>query len=265
MADSVAEPDLQANLRRRFHRTRRAGKWTLGIFAAVVLLLVAAVVVLNTQLGERFLADRIARQTFPNGLNIAIGRIDGNIYGKATLRDVRVSDPKGVFLTIPRAEIDWNPRAWLANRLDIDSFAARRASMSRIPEFLPSEDDGPILPGFDISVDELTIDNLMLAPGIAGERAQRVDLDAEVQVTNRKLFVDADAQLGRRDRLALLVNAEPVAAPVKRAAPANEVAAPRVSSAPAPTGALPLNDKQRSILQAMLGDLRDLRDMIGSK
>ncbi len=209
MADSVAEPDLQANLRRRFHRTRRAGKWTLGILAAVVLLLVAAVVVLNTPLGERFLADRIARQTFPNGLNIAIGRIDGNIYGKATLRDVRVSDPKGVFLTIPRAEIDWNPRAWLANRLDIDSFAARRASMSRIPEFLPSEDDGPILPGFDISVDELTIDNLMLAPGIAGERAQRVDLDAEVQVTNRKLFVDADAQLGRRDRLALLVNAEP--------------------------------------------------------
>lgn len=61
-----------------------------------------------------------------------------------------------------------------------------------------------------------------------------------------------------------LVNAEPVATPVKRAAPANEAAAPR-TSAPTPTGPLPLNDKQRSILQAMLGDLRDLRDMIGSK
>jgi DNA-binding transcriptional MerR regulator len=64
---------------------------------------------------------------------------------------------------------------------------------------------------------------------------------------------------------AQLVSADPVAAPVKRTAPANEVAAPRATAVPAPTGALPLNDKQRSILQAMLGDLRDLRDMIGSK
>lgn len=195
--------------RRRFHRTRRVGKWTIGLLATVLLLIVAAVVVLNTPLGERFLADRIARQTFPNGLNIAIGRIEGNIYGKATLRDIRVSDPKGVFLTIPRAEIDWNPRAWLNDRLEIDSFTARRARLARIPQFLPSEEDNPILPGFDISVDRLSIDNLTLAPGIAGVRAQRVDLEAEVQVTDRKLFVDADTRLGQRDTLALLVNAEP--------------------------------------------------------
>lgn len=63
---------------------------------------------------------------------------------------------------------------------------------------------------------------------------------------------------------AQLVNAEPAAVPVKRAAPANEAVSPR-PAAPTPTGPLPLNDKQRSILQAMLGDLRDLRDMIGSK
>lgn len=58
-------------------------------------------------------------------------------------------------------------------------------------------------------------------------------------------------------------------APVaKRAVAANEVATPRATANVAtaqPVGALPLNDKQRSILQAMLGDLRDLRDMIGTK
>lgn len=186
-----------------------AGKWALGAAGALLLLIVGVVVLLNTPIGERFLADRIARQTFPNGLNISIGRIDGNIYGEAVLHDVRLSDPQGVFLTIPRAEIDWNPRGWLNNRLDIDTFAARRATLSRLPEFLPSEEEGPILPGFDISVDSLQIDNLTLAPGIAGNEAQRVDLEAEVQIEDRRLFVDGEARLGQEDTLALLLNAEP--------------------------------------------------------
>ena len=205
----MAEQDAATQPVRQRSRLGTAGKWTFGILGGLLLLVAGAVMLLNTPIGERFLADRIARQTFPNGLNITIGRIDGNIYGEAVLHDVRLSDPQGVFLTIPRAEIDWNPRGWLSNRLDIDSFAARRATMSRIPEFLPSEEEGPILPGFDISIDRLEIDRLTLAAGIAGDEAQRVDLEAEVQVEDRRLFVDGDARLGRDDRLAVLLNAEP--------------------------------------------------------
>ena len=194
---------------RRRSITGRFARWTLGLAGGLVLLVVGALLLLNTPIGERFLADRIARHIFPNGLNIAIGRIDGNIYGDAVLHDVRISDPQGVFLTIPRAEIDWNPRAWLSNRLDIDSFAARRGTMTRIPEFIPSEDDGPILPSFDIAIDRLEIDNLTLAAGIAGDKPQRVDLEAEVQVEDRLLLVDGEARLGENDRLALLLHAEP--------------------------------------------------------
>ena len=190
-------------------RKRRIGKWAAILIAAPILLLIAALAILNTPLGERFLASQIAKRTFPNGLTIRIGRIEGDLYGEAVLHDVRLSDPEGVFLTIPRAEIDWNPRAWFDNRLDIDSFTARRATLARLPEFLPSEDDNPILPGFDISIDKLSIDNLMLAPGIAGDTAQRVDLDAEVQVEDRRLFVDGNARLGQQDRLAMLIDAEP--------------------------------------------------------
>lgn len=187
----------------------RAGKWVLGGVAALALLLVGALVVLNTPLGERFLASRIADRTFPNGLNVKIGRIEGNLYGAAVLHDVRLSDPKGVFLTIPRAEVDWNPGAWLSNKLEIDSFAAHRAKLARLPEFLPSEGDNPILPGFDIAVEKLEIDNLMLAPGIAGDQAQRVDLSGSAFVDNRRLKLDIDGRLGTRDRLALLLDAEP--------------------------------------------------------
>ncbi len=190
-------------------RVGRAGKWLLGIAAGFVLLVVGALVLLNTPLGERFLASKIAERTFPNGLNIDIGRIEGNLYGAAVLHDVRLSDPQGVFLTIPRAEVDWNPGAWLSNRLEIDSFAARRATLRRLPEFIPSEEDTPVLPGFDISIDRLEIDNLTLAPGIAGDRAQRVDLVGEVQVEDRRLMADLDGKLGRSDRLSLLLDAEP--------------------------------------------------------
>ncbi|MCA0902798.1 translocation/assembly module TamB domain-containing protein [Qipengyuania aquimaris] len=206
---SDVETQAEVSPQKRRSRVGRAGKWALGLLGAALLLIAGALVILNTPIGERFLADRIARQTFPNGLNISIGRIDGNIYGEAVLHDVRLSDPQGVFLTIPRAEIDWNPRGWLNNRLDIDSFVARRATLARLPEFLPSEEEGPILPGFDIAIDELEIDNLMLAPGIAGDEAQRVDLTAEVQVEDRRLFVDGNARLGQSDRLAVLIDAEP--------------------------------------------------------
>ncbi|MFA6219347.1 MAG: translocation/assembly module TamB domain-containing protein [Erythrobacter sp.] len=187
----------------------RLAKWVLGGLAALLLLVAAGLAILDTPLGERFLASRLAEHTFGNGLNIAIGRLEGNIYGAAVLHDVRLSDPKGVFLTIPRAEVDWNPGGWFSNRLDIDSFAARRARLVRLPEFLPSEEDSPILPGFDIAVDHFEIDNLTLAPGIAGDRAQRVDLDGQVQVADRVLHVETRGRFGHRDRLALLLNAEP--------------------------------------------------------
>ncbi|MBX7496664.1 translocation/assembly module TamB domain-containing protein [Qipengyuania sp. 6B39] len=205
----MTEPSAEIQAPRRGSSLGRVGKWALGLLAGLVLLVVGALVVLNTPLGERFLASRIAQQTFPNGLNISIGRIEGNLYGAAILHDVRLSDPKGVFMTIPRAEVDWNPGAWLSNRLEIDSFAARRATLARVPEFLPSEEEGPILPGFDISIDEFEIDNLMLAPGIAGDVAQRVDLAGEVQVTDRRLMLDAKGRLGEQDRVALLLDAEP--------------------------------------------------------
>ena len=194
---------------RRQSWPKRIAKWVLGAIAVLLLAVVGVVVGLNTPLGERYLAERLSREVFANGMNIRIGRIEGNIYGAAVLHDVAVSDPKGVFLTIPRAEVDWNPRGWLSYRLDVDSFAVRRAVLQRIPEFLPSTDNKPILPGFDISVDRFEIDNLTLAPGIAGDKAQRVDLLAAAKVEDRRLFVDAKGMLGRKDRLALLLNAEP--------------------------------------------------------
>ena len=207
MAEEAETPPPETPRRRS--PVRRAAKWTAGLIAAVVLLIVAGVAILNTPIGQRALTERIAAQTLPNGLNIRIGRIEGDLYGKAVLRDVRLSDLKGVFATIPRAEVDWRPTAWLSNRLDIRSFAARRAMLLRVPTFRPGDPDQPVLPAFDISIDRLQIDNLTLAAGIAGPRAQRIDLDGAVQVTDRRLEIDSRGRFGRGDSYAFRIDAEP--------------------------------------------------------
>ena len=188
---------------------RRLVKWVGGSIAAILLLIVAAVVVLNTPLGERFLANQISSRTLPNGLNIRIGRITGNLYGRAVLDDVILSDTKGVFARIPRAEVDWKPTAWLHNQLKIHNFAAHRAVVLRTPTFKPSNSNKPLLPGFDISIDRLVVDNLTLAKGIAGNEAQKVNLTAQVQVANRRLILDTKGTFGRSDRYSLALDAKP--------------------------------------------------------
>lgn len=209
MAEAMQEELREDTPPRRRSGAWRVAKWALGLVAALLLLIVAAVLVLNTPIGQRALTERIAAQTLPNGLNIRIGRIEGNLYGKAVLRDVRLSDTKGVFATIPRAEIDWRPTAWLRNTLEIRSLAARRATLLRTPEFRPGDPEAPMLPGFDIAIGRLTVDNLTLAPGIAGPNAQRVDLDGSARVTNRRLVVNSRGQLGRTDSYVVKLDAEP--------------------------------------------------------
>lgn len=201
-----SEPAPVSN-RRRY--AVKAAKWGGGALAGLIVLLIAGLLLLNTSIGHRFIADVINKQTFANGLEIHVGRIEGNIYGTPVVHDVRFSDPKGVFLIVPRAEGKWHPLAWFENTLHIEQFAARRGELLRLPELLPSRDDFPILPGFDVKIDNLVIDNLTLAPGVAGESPQRVDLTGAVRIENRHLFVDANASLGQTDKVKFRINAEP--------------------------------------------------------
>ena len=100
---------------------QRVAKWSAIALGSLVALLLAAVAILDTGVGHRFIADRLAGFTTASGLNVKVGRIEGSIYGAMVLRDVRVSDPKGVFATSPRIEVDWRPFAFLNNHVDIRS------------------------------------------------------------------------------------------------------------------------------------------------
>lgn len=194
---------------RRRSRLGRAGRWLVGGVVGLVALVLIALAVLNSPIGQRFIADQIAKTAPASGLRISIGRIEGDIYGRATLHDIVLSDPQGAFLTVPVAELDWRPLNWLWSGLDVRQLVARRGTLMRTPELLPGDPDAPILPDFDIRVDRFELDNFRVAPGVVDDRAHRVDLAAKADIRDGRVFLDADGTLGERDRLHLLVDAEP--------------------------------------------------------
>ena len=114
----------------------RLVRWITIVLGGLVLLSAFLLWIADTSIGHRFLADRIAALSPASGLKIRIGRIDGSIYSKARLRDVRLYDPKGLFLHVSDARLHWTPAGWLANRLDITSLDIPTATLHKLPKLL---------------------------------------------------------------------------------------------------------------------------------
>lgn len=191
-------------------RSRRVWLKRLGwLLAALLAPLVLAAAFFSSPIGKRFVADQIAALEPENGLRFRVGRIEGDIYGAARLRNVVVSDPKGAFLKVPEITLDWRPLTFLWGGLDIREVTAARGLLLRLPELEPGDPDDPLLPDFDIRIDRLTIRDLTLAKGVATQQAEKVNLTANVFIASRRALINATASLGTDDRLALMLDAEP--------------------------------------------------------
>jgi translocation and assembly module TamB len=176
---------------------QRIAKWIGIAIVALVALLLVVVLGINTDPGRRFVADQIGGYTTASGLNIKVGRIDGSLYGPMVLSDVRVSDPKGVFLDSPRLEMDWRPFAFVNNHVDVRTVTAGLVTLRRNPELkatptTPEEANAPILPDLDIDIGRLTVSRLVMEPAVAGTRhIGRVDGRAHIADRRAQLTVDA--------------------------------------------------------------------------
>lgn len=190
-------------------RKRRLGRWLTGAFVALIAVLILGVALLNSPVGHRFITDRIAAYAPASGLRIKIGRIDGSLYGKATLHNVTLADKRGTFMAVPLAQLDWRPFSWFTTGLDVRELVARDGVLLRRPELTPGDPNAPILPRFDIRVDRLELVNFRLAPGLAGPRARRVDLIGKADIRKGRAFLLADGRFDSADRLHLLLDAEP--------------------------------------------------------
>ncbi len=193
--------------------TTRGGmpRWRKLVMAALlglVALFGIGVAVLNSGIGHRLIVDRIAAFAPASGLRIGVGRIEGSLYGAATLHDVTFADPAGVFLRVPLMELDWRPFNWFSKGLDVRTLVAHRGMLTRLPNLRPGNPDAPVFPNFDIRVDRFVIDKLSVAEGVAGP-ARKVDLTAKVDIRAGRALVRANGSLGGGDKLAALIDAAP--------------------------------------------------------
>lgn len=213
MTDTVALDGPVPEPRRR--RWRPAGllagaaKLAVGLIVALLVLIAAFAAFIDTDAGHRFLADRIAALNPSSGLKIRIGRIEGSIWGDTRLRDVRLYDPEGLFAESPLLELDWRPAGWIANRLVIDELTSELVIIQRLPKLIPSKEPRPILPGFDIHIGRLRIDQLRFEKGVTGQR-RVASVAGEADIRSGRALVQLKARVrGGGDELSLLLDAEP--------------------------------------------------------
>jgi translocation and assembly module TamB len=196
---------------------QRILKWIGIAILALFFLLVAIVFGINTDPGRRFVADQIANYTTASGLNIRVGRIDGSLYGRMSLKDVRVSDAKGVFATSPELGVDWRPFEFVHNHADVRDLTAALVTLRRNPQLKPtppSPPGSPTLPNIDIDVNHLRVDRLVLEAPVAGARhIARIEGSAHIADRRAQLLVDANAiqaqGVAGGDRLHLKLDAVP--------------------------------------------------------
>ncbi|WP_052129393.1 translocation/assembly module TamB domain-containing protein [Sphingomonas sp. 35-24ZXX] len=192
------------------HRPR--GRWLrgLGLLVLAIIALFAAILFgLDTGPGRRFVAEQIAGYPLKSGLSLRVARIEGSIYGKAVLRGVELRDTKRVFFTASTVDLDWRPFAFIRNRLDIRDLVIRRGELRSLPELNPGDPDDPLLPAFDIRIDRLRADGLVIRQGIAGAR-RVANIAGKVDIRSGRVLVDAQAALADgSDRLAVKIDAMP--------------------------------------------------------
>ncbi|MBY8825732.1 translocation/assembly module TamB domain-containing protein [Sphingomonas colocasiae] len=189
----------------------RIAIWAGIALLSLVLLAIAAIFALDTAPGRRFVLNQLDGYELESGLKVNIGRLDGSLYGALVIRDLRLSDTRGVFATAPRIDLDWRPFAFLKSHVDVRSATAGLVTLARLPELkaVPSDPDAPILPDLDIDIGRLKVDRLVLGPAVAGER-RVISLGGKAEIADRRARITANAAAaGTGDRLAVLLDAVP--------------------------------------------------------
>jgi translocation and assembly module TamB len=196
-------------------RVRRPVRWwsllaktLLSLVAGAMLTLIAVGLLLDTELGHRVLLDRIAAMTPNSGLRIRIGRIEGSIWGRTELRDVRLYDPEGLWAESPKMTLDWQPTSWLWDRLAISEIGSELAIVHRLPRFEP-ERDRRSLPASDMHIGRFELAQLRFEPAVTGTR-RTARVRGEAEYRSGRFLLDLDAAMrGGGDRLALLIDSAP--------------------------------------------------------
>jgi translocation and assembly module TamB len=163
----------------------------LGVLALVLLAAIAGKLI-DTDPGRRWLTSHLVQIAPQSGLTIRASGIEGSIFDKLVIHDLRLGDPKGVFLEAPKVVLDWRPQGLIRERLHINALSVPEARMLRLPELRPSKKKGPLLPQYDIYVGHFRFGHVVLEPAVLGRR-QELSAAGGLNIADGRLLAAVEA------------------------------------------------------------------------
>ncbi|MGA0531528.1 translocation/assembly module TamB domain-containing protein [Hansschlegelia sp. KR7-227] len=180
----------------------------LGVLLLIPVVVLAAVLFyLTTAPGLATIASLTSKYASSDSTKITIGGIEGSFPYDLTLRDVRLSDPKGEWATIDRARVEWSPLQLYQRRLTIDLVDLGRVAIARPPEYPESDEptpapdpNAPLFPELPIEIrlDKFMLADLDLAEPVIGAPA-RLSATASALVRKPAEGISAEFDVRRID------------------------------------------------------------------
>ncbi len=169
-------------------------RW-MGIGAAIVtaaagLLVVSAYAVLQSEAGRARVVQILNRQlSTPGGIQVRIGRLEGDLMGSIVVRDLSLSDGDGIWLRLSRASASWRPAALATGMLSIANLDLDGVQMLRRPRSRNVQSSGefrwPDLP-FRVSVGRFSLRDAVLEQSVLGEEVRfRASGDTAIEGPDR--------------------------------------------------------------------------------
>jgi translocation and assembly module TamB len=184
---------------------RRAGKIALVILGSLVVLLLIAFGLLQTDFGRRQILALIEDQLADPPARLQAQALEGFVPFDITLVGAKLSDAQGVWLEADRLSLAWSPLALLGGKLAIENLGADRIAVLRTPVSPPSPPSNeptkielPRLP-VDIDLQRLVVERLELGPEFLGEPAVFA-IQAQAKLGDPAKGLQAQLDLNRIDR-----------------------------------------------------------------
>jgi translocation and assembly module TamB len=153
----------------------------------------------SAQVGSDAVSDLLSWALSTPTTQVSIGSVEGALSSDVTIRDVKVADRDGVWLTLDRARLVWNRSALFSRRLDIEALDVGTLTLLRRPQ--PSDPEAvagpPSLPELPVKliVRAFQLTRFDLAEPVLGAAAQLTSRgSAELGPPAEGLKLDFSAQ-----------------------------------------------------------------------
>ncbi|WP_415836459.1 hypothetical protein, partial [Palleronia rufa] len=151
--------------------------------------------------GGGFLENLIEDRLSTEGTQVRVRGFEGALSSRATIAQIEISDADGPWLTVNGAVLDWNRRALLRGRLDVQELTAEEIVMPRRPRGqaktnAPTPEAQPFsLPDLPVAIEigRISAQRIELGQPVIGEAAE-LSLDGSASLADGSGAVDITAE-----------------------------------------------------------------------